>query len=249
MAFNNQASDLRIERASRYKDISVAEAYLFRPPYAPETFEILANLIQDSPKIVLDVGCGNGTIARNLVYLVDRVDAIDFSSPMIEVGKTLPNGNHPNLRWILSQVEDAELNPQYSLITAGQSLHWLDLDRVFSRFREILVPDGYVAIIEVAEEKENLPWRNELKNIIKKYSTNPDWKPFDYVDEMERNNLFQKYGEKTTGTVLFEQNIDEYVKSFHSMSSLARKAMGEENADRFDDEVKKLITNYRAKET
>ena len=74
--------------AEAFKDSHVVEAYRFRPPYPQEVFAMLASLMVDEPKAVLDVGTGLGDIARPLVELVERVDAVDFSQNMIEQGKS-----------------------------------------------------------------------------------------------------------------------------------------------------------------
>ena len=73
--------------ADQFKDRSVAAAYVNYPPYAPELFQVLAGLIQDEPRIVLDMGCGTGDVARPLAALVERVDAVDPSAAMLEVGR------------------------------------------------------------------------------------------------------------------------------------------------------------------
>jgi ubiquinone/menaquinone biosynthesis C-methylase UbiE len=53
--------------------------------------------IAEKPSKVLDVGCGTGNIARYLINFVDYIDAIGFSESMITMGKSLPQGNHPNI--------------------------------------------------------------------------------------------------------------------------------------------------------
>ena len=73
--------------ASRFKHRCLAEAYELRPPYPDETYEILRYLLGDSPGRVLDVGCGPGKIARNLVEYVEGVDAVDFSCEITPVQK------------------------------------------------------------------------------------------------------------------------------------------------------------------
>ena len=107
--------------AEAFKDQHVVAAYRYRPPYPQEVFTILTSFILDTPRTVLDVGSGSGNIARPLV---ERVDAVDFSPGMIEQGKQLPNGNHPQLHWIYGKVEEVPLAPPYALITAGSSIHW-----------------------------------------------------------------------------------------------------------------------------
>ena len=110
----------------------VARAYRYRPEYPPETFQILSDLIV-GPRTVLDVGAGTGALARGMVPLVDRVDAVDISRAMIEEGRHLPHGTDPRLRWILGSAEEAPLDPPYGLITAGAAVHWFDEARTMPR--------------------------------------------------------------------------------------------------------------------
>ena len=112
-----------IRNVEAFKDQAVVSAYRYRPSYPEEVFAILADLVTDEPRTVLDVGVGSGDLARSLVSLVERVDAVDPSAQMIVWGKQLPQGNHPHLHWIEGKVEDAPLTPPYSLITAGSSIH------------------------------------------------------------------------------------------------------------------------------
>ena len=230
------------EYAAPFKDRSVAKAYQYRAPYPPETFGILSALITDKLKAVLDVGCGTGLIARNLIDLVDRIDAVDFSRYMIEEGKKLPNGNHPRLRWILSPVEKVPLDPPYALITAGLSLHWMEWDVVLPRFREVLTPNGYLAIVSYVFSP--FPWDDDLKRIIPRFSTNPDYKPYDLCEELESRGLFQKQGSRETAPVLYRQSLDAYIEHFHSTSSLTRRRMGRKAAEAFDQEVQDLVLRF-----
>src|SRR5579884_4295939 len=78
------------EYAAVFQDQCVADAYHHRPPYPQEAIDLLASLIVDTPRTVLDVGCGTGDIVRRLAPLVDRLDAVDISLPMLEWGKRLP---------------------------------------------------------------------------------------------------------------------------------------------------------------
>ena len=137
-----EPQDVRTFYAETFKDRRVVDAYRHRPPYPDEVFAILASLLTDEPRTVLDVGAGSGDLARRLVEVARRVDAVDFSESMIERGKQLPNGDHPHLRWIDGKVEEAPLSPPYALITAGSSIHWLQWERAFPLFRSVLTRMG-----------------------------------------------------------------------------------------------------------
>ncbi|MGH2560279.1 MAG: class I SAM-dependent methyltransferase, partial [Thermomicrobiales bacterium] len=131
---------------AQFQDASVVAAYHHRPHYPAPIFDLLTGLIADEPRVVLDIGTGPGAIARELAARVERVDAVDPSRGMIEQGRALPGGDRPNLVWIEGYAEDAPLNPPYALITAGQSLHWMEWAVVMPRFRDLLTPNGVLAI-------------------------------------------------------------------------------------------------------
>ena len=42
----------------------------------------------------------------------------------------------------------------------------------------------------------------------------------------------------------FQQSIDDYVESFHSMNGFSRERMTEEAAHDFDSEVRELVSKY-----
>ncbi len=247
MSTRPRPEHLGVEHAERFRDQTVVDNYQFRPPYPEEAFDILVGLITDEPRAVLDVGSGSGNIARRLVDRVERVDAVDFSLPMIEKGKRLPNGDNPKLRWIHAPAEDAPVDPPYALITAGASIHWMDWDIVLPCFRDVLTPHGYLAVLEVEGSlpwHQTLPWDTEVHEIIKRYSTSPKYQEFDMIEEWKLRGLFEKLGETETAPVQFTQPLDDYIAAFHSMSSLSREHMGTDKAVDFDNEVRAVIGKY-----
>src|SRR5438445_13430345 len=96
------------ELAETFKQQAVAEAYQHRPPYPDEVFDRLVALITDEPRRVLDIGAGEGAIARPLASRVEHVDAIDCSQPMVDAGRRRPGGDHPNITWQVNPIETAD---------------------------------------------------------------------------------------------------------------------------------------------
>lgn len=230
---------LEPEYGAQFKDKSIVEAYPNRPPYPAAVFQFLGSLIKDEPRTVLDAGCGTGDIARYLVNFVERLDAVDFSEAMLAKAKTLPNGDHPRLSWIYGAVEEAELHPPYALITAGESLHWMQWEVVIPRFKQMLTPQGYLAI--VGRNELPVPWADELGKIIPRYTTNKDYQPYDVVAELEKRNLFQTVGEWRSEPVSFIQPIQAYIEAFHSRNGFSRDRMPPEDAAAFDSELKAVL--------
>jgi SAM-dependent methyltransferase len=229
--------------ASAFQEQGVAIAYQHRPPYSPEAFAILTNLIVDAPRNTLDIGCGTGFIARNLMEHADHVDALDVSQAMIDQGRRLPNGDHARLRWIVGRAEDAPLDPPYALITAGDSLHWMEWDVVMPRFAHLLAIRGSLAILQVGQLP--LPWDAKLLLLIQKYSVyGQHYHSIDLPAELERRGLFHKHGALQTTPVPFSQSLDAYVESFHGRASLARGRIGEAAAAAFDSELRNLVSMH-----
>ncbi len=126
--------------AARFQDQSVVDRYHLRPTYPQETFCILANLIVDEPRAVLDAGCGTGDVARNLLDYAERIDAVDISLPMMVRGQTLPGGDSPKMRWLHGKIEEIPLFPPYALITAGQSMSVEIADAFDHEVEAVLTP-------------------------------------------------------------------------------------------------------------
>jgi SAM-dependent methyltransferase len=229
--------------AEAFKDRRVVDVYRHRPPYPDEVFDILASLITDEPRAVLDVGAGSGDIARRVVDFAERVDAVDFSQHMIERGKRLHNGDHPALHWIYGKVEEVSLTPPYALITAGSSIHWTEWEVAFPRFRSMLTPNGYLALIY--RNTLPMPWSDEFRK-LRAQSSRRGSRGFGVIEELEKRGLFHKLGEKETAPVPFTQSVDDFIEGLHSRSGLARERMGEQEAAAFDEQVRELLLRYHS---
>jgi trans-aconitate methyltransferase len=228
--------------AVRFQDQSVVDRYHLRPTYPPQTFEILNELIKDEPRVVLDVGCGTGNITRPLAPFVERIDAIDWSQPMLERARTLLGGNAPNIHWLPGRAENVQTQPPYALITAGESLHWMEWSVVLPRLAREVSPRGMLAILYV-EEQSN-PWEEGYRQIVRRFSNNPTYRPFDWIAELEKYQLFQQLGERRTTPVSMQQTVGDYVAAQHARSSLSLETMTAEQATQFDTEMQALLSPF-----
>ncbi len=228
--------------AARFGDQSVVDRYHLRPAYPPEIFTLLNALIVDEPRAVLDVGCGTGNVARPLAEYVERVDAVDRSLPMLARARTLPGGDSPKIRWLHGRAEDVETQPPYALVTAGESLHWMDWGVVLPRFAREVSPHGVLAIVYLVDQP--VPWREGSLQIVQRFTTNPTYVPFDWIAELEKYQLFQQLGERKTAAVSMRQTVEDYVAAQHARSSLSLETMTVEQAAQFDAEMQKLLLPF-----
>ena len=231
--------------AGRFQDQSVVDRYHLRPTYPPETFTILNELIVDEPRVVLDVGCGTGNVARPLAEYVERIDAVDLSLPMLERARTLPGGDSPKIRWWHGRAEVVETQPPYALVTAGESLHWMEWDVVLPRLARVLTQHGMLAIAYVEEQSARpAPWSEGSRQISQRFSNNPAYQPFDWIAELEKERLFQKLGERQTAPVSVKQTVEDYIAAKHARSTLSLDTMTAEQAAQFDMEMQALLLPF-----
>ena len=214
---------LTYANASLFKGKGLVDVYHHRLPYPQETFQILLELIQDESPIVLDVGTGIGNLARRLTQHVNHVDAIDFSQNMIDRGKSLPNGDAPNLQWIYGRVEDVIPDKEYSLIVGGDSMHWMEWDVIFPKFADRLTSNGFVAIVGRNEKRRE--WEDDLLPVIQKYSNYQNFVHYDMIQLLQDMGHFELVGDTYTAYYTSQQSVDDYVASWHSRGGLAADAM------------------------
>lgn len=238
----SEPRDARTFYADTFKDQRVVDAYRHRPPYPDEVFTILASLLTDEPRTILDIGAGSGDLARRMVEFARRVDAVDFSQHMIERGRQLPNGDHPHLRWIYGKVEEVQLSPPYALITAGSSIHWVEWERAFPLLRAALTPHGSLAL--VYRRTLPMPWNADLRNLRVQFSAHPSARGSRVVEELEARGFFRKLGEKETAPVAFFQSIEDFIEGLHSRSSFSRELIGQQQAADLDQQVRDLLLQY-----
>jgi ubiquinone/menaquinone biosynthesis C-methylase UbiE len=225
--------------ASAFQEASVIEAYPRRAPYPESLFHKLDELLTGASRAVLDAGTGPGDIARRVAPYVERVDAVDWSAGMIALGQQLPGGDDPRIRWIQGRIEEVTLDPPYGLITAGDSLHWMDWETVLPYFTTLLEPTAFLAILTRAPHE--IAWREPFTPVFRRYSVIRDWRPYDLVQELESRGLFRRVGKWVSEPVPFAQPVEDYIEALHSMSGFARERMDPAAVRAFDDEARAIL--------
>jgi len=231
---------LGADYAAQFGDEEVAAAYRHRPPYPAETFTILEPLLGPRPRGVLELGAGTGDLTIGLAPLVDALTAIEPSRSMLERARRRDGLAGTRIEWLGIPAEAHAFERSYSAVVAAESVHWLDWPEVLPRIARSLAPDGRLILVERALAAA-LPWDPDLGALIREYSTNRDYVPYDAVAELEARGLMAVGGRAQTGVVPYHQRVGEYVESFHSRNGFSRARLPAGRAREFDDKLEALV--------
>jgi SAM-dependent methyltransferase len=127
-----------------HKDLFSGHAKLyaaFRPSYPNELYEFIFKHLSDH-KTAWDCGTGNGQVANYLADHFRSVFATDISAKQLD--EAIPRSN---IVYSLSPAEEtAFMDHAFDLITVGQALHWMNLEKFYSEVTRVAKPGGLLAV-------------------------------------------------------------------------------------------------------
>ena len=229
------------EYAAQFGDEEVAAAYHHRPPYPAAAFAFVHDLLGPRPRVVLELGAGTGDFTIGLAPLVDRLVAIEPSTPMLARGRERTRAWGDRVEWLPRTAEAHAFEP-CSAVVAAEALHWMDWDALLPCLGRSLAPGGFLVLAERAAAP--LPWDGELRDLVQAFSTNRDYRPYDLVTELESRGLLAVAGRAETEPVAVHQPLDDYVESFHSRNGFSRPRLGAARAEAFDSALRALVGDH-----
>ena len=225
--------------AAVFGELDVARCYACRPPYAPELYTRLLELVPKRAR-ALDLGCGPGKIARELAAYFDEIVAVDPSEPMLQAGQEL--GQLRNVQWLRGRAEDVDLAGPFDLITIGTAVHWMQHDAVFPRLLNWLNGGG-LAIVSSERTDNEADWskrwidflRTWLKRVGREYdpagfgAAGQTYRPWMDI-EVEENFVHE-----------FHQPVEDFIALQHSTATFARAKLGPALSSEFDLELSDVL--------
>lgn len=162
----------------------------FRPTYPDDLYSFIFKHVKNFDA-AWDCATGNGQVAQVLAKHFKQVEATDISQPQLDNAHQAEN--------IFYSVAPAEKTPfndnQFDLITVGQALHWLDLEKFYNEVKRVAKKDALLAVWGYAVCKVNPQvdehfyhfyhhvvgpyWDNARKLVEEEYSNVPF--PFDQI--------------------------------------------------------------------
>jgi 2-polyprenyl-3-methyl-5-hydroxy-6-metoxy-1,4-benzoquinol methylase len=107
---------------------------------------ILEAVPEDAER-ALDIGCGEGMLARSLRRVVPDVTGIDLDAPSLEQARSEPG----DIDYVLGDFLTHPLEPaSYDVVASVATLHHVDARAGLTRMADLVRPGGVLAIIGLA---------------------------------------------------------------------------------------------------
>lgn len=145
---------------------AIAERYARKPVANPSAFErkieVTAALL--SPRsVVLDIGCGTGSLALRLAPFAGEVHGLDLSSEMVRIARDKAQaqqvGNVSFHTGPFDETFDALGDASLDLVCAYSLLHLLeDRGRALARIQRLLKPGGFFVSSTVCLRNSRMPY-------------------------------------------------------------------------------------------
>jgi SAM-dependent methyltransferase len=144
----------------------------YRPRYPVSIITALKREIAfDSSKIVADIGSGTGLLAEVFLQNGNKVVGVEPNPEMRSAGEDYLS-SYSNFVSVAGSAENTGLEYRtFDLITAGQALHWFDMQQAVKEFVRILKPSGHVAIV-YNERRKDTGLMSDYQRLINKYERN-----------------------------------------------------------------------------
>jgi SAM-dependent methyltransferase len=105
--------------------------------------------LPESAARVLDVGCGDGILARQLGAKVPQVLGLDRSGHVLAAAVAADDGT--GVRYLQADVQKAPLQPEcFDAVVSVAALHHMDPAAALGSMRDLLRPGGRLFVIDVA---------------------------------------------------------------------------------------------------
>lgn len=214
-----------------------------RPPYSRALPAVMrAELGLDGSGVLIDVGCGPGSLVVQLAPLFDGVIGIDPEPAMLNEARRHAAEHDVDARWIEARAEDLTTLglPSPRLVTFGQSIHWTDQRTVLALVYKVLGPGGAVALISPDATHGTPPTsppappipHEQIEALIGRFT---GWSRSSRQDTFERSLQESPFGEShvmhAPGRPDIIRSSDEVVSGYLSMSFAAPARFGDRVAD------------------
>jgi len=111
--------------------------------------DVLLHAVPANARSALDVGCGEGTLTRELARRVPTVVGIDVDQPSIDEARRQVGAT--GVEYLLGDFLTYPFEPEsFDFIASVATLHHMDATTALTRMRALLSPGGAMAVLGLA---------------------------------------------------------------------------------------------------
>jgi SAM-dependent methyltransferase len=113
---------------------------------------VLLGAVPDGCQRALDIGCGEGTLARELRRFVPHVAAIDVDEPSIALARRLDAGS--DIQYLIGDFLAFPFEPaSFDFVVSVAALHQMNAVAALRRMHELVRPGGKLAVLGLARSR------------------------------------------------------------------------------------------------
>jgi SAM-dependent methyltransferase len=125
---------------------------------------VILDAIPPGCRRALDVGCGEGTLTRELRRLIPEVVGIDSDHASIAAARAHPDAG--DVQYVEADALAVEFEPRsFDLVTAVASLHHMHAESALVHLSELVRPGGVLAVIGLARSSPS-DWPLDVVAIV-----------------------------------------------------------------------------------
>ncbi len=117
-----------------------------------------------SCRTILDVGCGDGSLALFLDDGIKKIIGIDRDNHCIEKACSVENGG--TVEFICCCFEDFPQNKTFDAIVFVASIHHMDMIKALQKAKSLLTPCGKLLIVGLAKPSTIIDWALEVARVL-----------------------------------------------------------------------------------
>jgi len=180
--------------------------------------DLISELELTGEEIILDLGCGDGVLSKELAQLVPRgrVVGVDASIGMIDTANKLSCGN---LTFLHMDINNINFDEEFDLVFSNATLHWLkNHTKLLKNIFRSLKPGG-IARYNFAGDGNCANLFYVLKNTMDKQPFTAYFESFDWPWYMPKLDDYQKLVEKSdfSHKKIWGEITDAYFNSVDEM--------------------------------
>ncbi|MCL1971968.1 MAG: class I SAM-dependent methyltransferase [Endomicrobia bacterium] len=197
-------------------------------PHYNDMIEALVSVIpfaKDSSFSIIDLGCGTGTIAKEIKSNFKNADitCVDISPNMLEIAKTKAGSG----KYIQADFNSFAFPEKYDLIVSSLALHHLENDNAklefYKKIYEALTPDGVFINIDVVLGEDDIiqnaymeKWKSFMRKNVSKQEITDKWLPNYYAEDrpaqlMTHIDMLKKSGFSIVDIIYKYYNFSVYL--------------------------------------